>query len=122
MAGNGDGGWGTVNGIQLGEWGDYGCLSPEHFVCEMPESMVCEPVDAPPPPPATLPIGFGDTCYYFSPPEEFGTWPEAQAICEGMGGYLTTIEDRVELTWIVNHPTTTATTASGSASTMSTPR
>ena len=65
--------------------------------------MVCEPVDAPPPPPATPPIGFGDTCYYFSPPEEFGTWFEAQAICEGMGGYLATITDRVELTWVVNH-------------------
>ena len=47
MAGNGDAGWGTVNGIQLGQWGDYGCLSEEHFVCEMPPGTSCAPAPAP---------------------------------------------------------------------------
>ena len=102
MAGNGDAGWGTVNGIQLGEWGDYGCLSPEHFVCEgVPGGCAAAPAPPVPPPPPS--IGFGDTCYYFSPPTEFGTWFEAKATCENMGAYLTTIDSLPELTWVVNH-------------------
>ena len=54
-------------------------------------------------------IGFGEythgeyTCYYFSTPEEFGTWFDAKVTCENMGAYLTTIDNTAELDWVVSH-------------------
>ena len=70
------------------------------------------PAPTPPGPPivTTGPvIGFGEythgdyTCYYFSPVDEYGTWFEAKAACEGMGAYLTTIDYAAELDWVVHH-------------------